>query len=91
MKTMTLKAFTNMFGLTWNIQRASEGPWVADIEGLRIIDKEKKESVAVFGSDKKNDKPINALQNLVNKLNSDRYIFCTIFDSNIKLPQLTLN
>ncbi len=91
MKTMTLKAFTDMFGLSWHIQRLPGELWEVRIEGLRVIDIDKKETVAVFGSDKNNNTPINALQNLVNKLNSDKYIFCTIFDSNIKLPELILN
>ncbi len=80
-----------MFELSWYIQKLPGELWEVNIEGLRVIDKDKEETVAVFGSDKNNDNPINALQNLVNKLNSDKYIFCTIFDSNIKLPKLILN
>ncbi len=93
-RKMSLKDFCNIFDIAYIITReAGENAlWIAQIEGLRVIDKTKgPKSLSISGSDKQNNNAISALKNLVDKLNLEKYVFCEINGSPIKLPLLNLN
>jgi len=91
---MSLKDFCNIFNISYLITRepSEESVWIAQIEGLRVLDSSMDgKSVSISGSNKKSNTAINAMQNLVDNLNKEKYIFCEINGSPIKLPELSLN
>ncbi len=95
LRKMSLKDFCNIFNISYVISKepGEDSPWIAQIEGLRVIDRstEGSASISISGSNIKENTAINSMQNLVDKLNMPNYVFCEIHGSPIKLPLLSLN
>ncbi len=94
-RKMPLKDFCNIFNISYVIAKepGEDSPWIAQIEGMRVIDNstEGSASISISGSNKNENTAINAMQNLVDKLNMSNHVFCEIHGSPIKLPLLSLN